>query len=130
MLMNTNIRIALAAAVGAALGAAAVQGLHAQAKLKAYSITEVEVLDPSALSVYTPPILAAIKAAGGRTFNTAGGKTVALTGEAPKRVGIIEWDNLEQAQSFFHSPAFSSLAPQRDKAERYVRQYAVEATSN
>ena len=128
--MNTNIKIALAAVFGAALGATAVQGLHAQAKLKAYSITEVEVLDPSALSVYTPLILTAIKAAGGRTFNTAGGKTVAFTGEAPQRVGIIEWDNLERAQLFFHSPAFSSLAPQRDKAERYIRQYAVEATSN
>ena len=128
--MNTNIKIALAAVVGAALGATAVQGLHAQAKLKAYSITEVEVPDPSALSVYTPLILTAIKAAGGRTFNTAGGKTVAFTGEAPQRVGIIEWDNLERAQLFFHSPAFSSLAPQRDKAERYIRQYAVEATSN
>ena len=128
--MNTNIKIALAAVDGAALGATAVQGFHAQAKLKAYSITEVEVLDPSALSVYTPLILAAIKAAGGRTFNTAGGKTVAFTGEAPQRVGIIEWDNLERAQLFFHSPAFSSLAPQRDNAERYIRQYAVEATSN
>ena len=128
--MNTNIKIAPAAVVGAALGATAVQGLHAQAKLKAYSITEVEVPDPSALSVYTPLILTAIKAAGGRTFNTAGGKTVAFTGEAPQRVGIIEWDNLERAQLFFHSPAFSSLAPQRDKAERYIRQYAVEATSN
>jgi uncharacterized protein (DUF1330 family) len=130
MLMNTNIRMALATVVGAALGAAAVQGLHAQAKLKAYSVTEVEVLDRSALSIYTPLILAAIKAAGGRTFNTAGGKTVAFTGEAPRRVGIIEWDNLEQAQSFFRSPAFNSLASQRDKAERYIRQYAVEATSN
>src|SRR5580704_7431105 len=129
MLMNTNIRIALAAAVGAALGAAAVQGLHAQAKLKAYSVTEVEVLDPSALAVYTPLILAAIKDAGGRTFNTAGG-TIAFTGEVPQRVGIIEWDSLEQAQSFFQSPVFRSLSPQRDKAERYIRQFAVEATSN
>jgi uncharacterized protein (DUF1330 family) len=128
--MNINIRIELAGVVGAALGAAAVQGLHAQVKLKAYSVTEVEVLDPSALSVYTPLILAAIKAAGGRTFNTAGGKTIAFAGESPQRVGIIEWDNLEQAQSFFYSPAFSSLAPQRDKAERYIRQYAFEATSN
>ena len=61
---------------------------------------------------------------------TAYARSSAFTGEAPQRVGIIEWDNLEQAQSFFHSPAFSSLAPQRDKAERYIRQYAVEAIYN
>jgi uncharacterized protein (DUF1330 family) len=129
-LMNSNFKIALAVVAGAAVGAAAVQGLNAQAKLKAYSVTEVEVLDPSAVAVYTPLILAAIKDAGGRTFNTAGGKTIAFTGEVPQRVGIIEWDSLEQAQSFFQSPVFRSLSPQRDKAERYIRQFAVEATSN
>src|ERR1700693_5343331 len=128
--MNTNFKIAVAVVAGAALGAAAMQGLHAQAKLKAYSVTEVEVLDPAALAVYTPFIQAAIKGAGGRTFNTAGGRTIAFTGEAPRRVGIIEWDSLEQAQAFVNSAAFSNLAPQRNKAEKYIRQYAVEATSN
>ena len=128
--MNPKFKITLAAIAGATLGAAAVQGLHAQAKLRAYTVTEVEVLDPAALAVYTPLVLAAIKGAGGRTFNTAGGRTITFTGEAPKRVGIIEWDSLEQAQAFVNSAAFSNLAPQRDKAEKYVRQYAVEATSN
>jgi hypothetical protein len=71
--MNSNFKIALAVVAGAAVGAAAVRGLHAQAKLKAYSVTEVEVLDPSAVAVYTPLILAAIKDAGGRTFNTISG---------------------------------------------------------
>src|SRR5579864_3630727 len=107
--MNSNFKIALAVVAGAAVGAAAVQGLHAQAKLKAYSVTEVEVLDPSAVAVYTPLILAAIKDAGGRTFNTAGGKTIAFTGEVPQRVGIIEWDSLEQAQSFFQSQSFAAF---------------------
>ncbi len=128
--MNTNFKIAVAVVAGAALGAAAMQGLHAQAKLKAYSVTEVEVLDPAGLAVYTPFIQAVIKGAGGRTFNTAGGRTIAFTGEAPRRVGIIEWDSLEQAQAFVNSAAFSNLAPQRNKAEKYIRQYAVEATSN
>ena len=46
--MNTKFKIALAVVVGAALGAAAMQGLHAQAKPKAYSVTETEVLDAAA----------------------------------------------------------------------------------
>jgi hypothetical protein len=45
-------------------------------------------------------------------------------------VGIIEWDSLEQAQAFVNSTAFTNLAPQRNKAEKYIRQFAVEATSN
>jgi len=36
--MNTNFKITLAVVAGAALGAAAMQGLHAQAKPKAYSV--------------------------------------------------------------------------------------------
>jgi hypothetical protein len=45
--MNTNYKIALAVVSGAALGAAAMQGLHVQATPKAYSIGEVELLDTS-----------------------------------------------------------------------------------
>ena len=52
--MNPKSRIVLAAVVGAALGAAAVQGLHAQAKPKAYIVTETEVIDASALAAYVP----------------------------------------------------------------------------
>src|ERR671934_2533513 len=40
--MNTKYKIVLAVVAGAALGAAAVQGLHAQAKPKAYLISETE----------------------------------------------------------------------------------------
>src|SRR5262245_1047023 len=126
--MNTNIKIALAVIAGAALGAAAVQGLHAQAKPKAYTVVESVTLDPAAQAAYTPLIIAAIKAAGGRHFNTAGGKIVALEGEAPKRVAINEWDSLEQAQAFYNSAAAKNLEPQREKANRRIRYYAVEAT--
>ena len=42
--MNPKSKIMLAVVVGAALGAATVQGLHAQVKPKAYSVVEFEVL--------------------------------------------------------------------------------------
>ena len=41
--MNTKSKIVLAIVAGAALGAAATQGLQAQAKLKAYSVSELDV---------------------------------------------------------------------------------------
>jgi uncharacterized protein (DUF1330 family) len=127
--MNRHISLGLAMLVGAALGGAAIQGLHAQAKPKAYSVTELETIDVAAQTAYTPLIVAALKAAGARNFNTAGGKTVAVVGEPPKRVAINEWDSLEQAQAFFNSAAFKNLAPQRDKAQKQIRNYAVEATN-
>jgi hypothetical protein len=42
--MKTRYTVALSVVAGAALGAAAVQGLHAQAKPKAYTVSESETL--------------------------------------------------------------------------------------
>jgi uncharacterized protein (DUF1330 family) len=123
--MNTKFKFALAVTVGAALGAAAVQGLHAQGKPKAWAVIETEVIDAAAVPAFVPLAQAALKAAGGRVFNTGGGMTVALVGEAPKRVAINEFDSLEQAQAFYNSAAWKDLAPQRSKALKVVRQYIV-----
>jgi uncharacterized protein (DUF1330 family) len=126
--MNTKFKIALAVIAGAALGALAMQGLHAQAKPKAYTVSELETLDAAAQATFTQLAQAALKDAGGRTFNTGGGKVVALEGAAPpKRVVINEWDSLEQAQAYYKSKAWNDLAPQRDKAIKTIRRYAVEA---
>ena len=128
--MNSKFKIALAVVAGTALGAAAMQGLHAQAKPKAYVVTETEPLDAAAQAAYSPLIRTAQTTAGGRNFRTAGGKIVALEGAAaPKRVGISEWDSLEQAQAFYNSKAFKDLAPQRDKAVKTIRRYIVEAAN-
>jgi uncharacterized protein (DUF1330 family) len=128
--MNVRYKIGLAVVVGAALGSAAVQGLHAQAKPKAYVVSETEVLDAAALATYVPLIRAAIDAAGGRRLASPGGKTVAFVGEAPKRVAVSEWESLEKAQAFQSSEAYKNLAPQRDKATKTLRSYAIESAAN
>jgi uncharacterized protein (DUF1330 family) len=107
-----------------------IQGLHAQAKPKAYTVSELETLDPAAQAAFTQLAQAALKAAGGRSFNTGGGKVVALEGAAPpKRVVINEWDSLAQAEAYYKSKAWTDLAPQRDKAIKTIRRYAVEAVN-
>ena len=42
--MKTQYAMALTLLAGVAIGAVAVEGLHAQAKLKAYSVGELELL--------------------------------------------------------------------------------------
>src|SRR6266849_8176402 len=121
--MNTKFKFALAVVAGVALGAAAVQGLHAQAKPKAYLVTESEVLDAAALASYTAAIVAVQKAAGGRSFGTRG-KIVASVGDAPKRVGISEWDSLEQVQAYLNSEARKKLVL-GGKVVKITRQYIV-----
>ena len=44
----------------------------------------------------------------------------------PQRVAITEWDSLEKAQAFFKSKTWSDFGPDRDKALKTIRRYAVE----
>jgi len=108
----------LAMFVGVAIGAFALQELHAQTKTKAYSVTEIEVLDPPATAEFR------------RFLNTAGGKVIGIMGAAPpQRVALTEWDSAEQARAFYMSKAWTDLSPARDKAEKLTRVYSVEVTN-
>ena len=124
--MNTKHKVAIGVLAGAALGAAAVQGLHAQAKPKAYIVTESELLDAAALAAYTPQAQAAAKAAGGVPGIVASGRIIALVGEAPKRFGVSEWESAEKAQAYYGSEARKALDAQRAKAFKVTRQFIVE----
>ena len=128
--MNPKYQIAIAIAVGATLGAAAVQGLHAQAKPKAYIITESELLDPAALATYLPKAQTAVRAAGGTPGIIATGKVIAVIGDAPKRIGASEWPSAEQAQAYLKSADRKVLDSERDKAFKTTRQFIVERPAN
>ena len=124
--MNTKFKIALAVIAGTAFGAAAMQGLHAQAKPKAYQVTELEIIDNAAWQEFVKAVRAAQLAASGRNLRTAMGKVVAVVGAPPKNVGITEFDSLDQAVAYRNSQAFKDLDPLRNKAIKIVRQYNVE----
>jgi len=128
--MKPHYTVALAVAAGFGLGAVAVQGLHAQATPKAYIVTESEVLDAAVIAETRPLVAAVVQAAGGRRLVPAGGKIVAIVGEAPKRIGITEYDSLEKAQAYRNSAAFKELAAKLDKARKSIRVYAVEGAAN
>jgi uncharacterized protein (DUF1330 family) len=126
--MKTRYTVALSMIAGAALGSAALQGVHAQlAAKKAYTVTELETIDEKAAADIARRIWVLQTEAGGRNFRTGGGKVIGMEGPPPpKRVAITEWDNLEKAEAFFKSKAFNDLAPDRDKALKTIRRYAVE----
>ena len=124
--MKTNYKVAIALVTGAAIGGAAIQGLHAQAKLKAYSIGEVEVMGAMDSS-YLPTVRKAIEAGHGHALRTLNGRVVSIEGAPPpKNVAIIEWDSLDNAVAFYKSKAWTDLAPQREKAQKTIRRYVVE----
>ncbi len=126
-MMASKSKFVLAALVGATVGAAAIQGLHAQAKPKAYTVTELETLDPKLAADVAARIQKAQETAGGRNLRTGGGKVTGMEGPPPpQRVAITEWDNLDKALAFFKSKAWTDLAPDREKALKTIRRYAVE----
>ena len=124
--MNSKSQIALALLAGVAVGAAAVQGLHAQAKPKAYIVTETELLDAAALATYQAKNQAVVRAAGGTPAVIATGRIIAVTGDPPKRIGASEWPSAEQAQVYLKSPERAALDTERAKAFKTTRQFIVE----
>ena len=110
---------------GAALGAAAIQGLHAQAKPPVYTVTEIDVKNVDAyMKEYVPVVQPLIKKGGG-TLLAASLKVTALEGTPPKRVAINRWDSLEAAQAFYNSAEYKAAQKIGDKHATF-RRYAVE----
>jgi uncharacterized protein (DUF1330 family) len=124
--MKAGYTAVLSAVAGVAIGVGAMQGLHAQSKPKAYTVTELETLDTKLAADVAARIAKAQESAGGHNFRTGGGKVTAMEGQPPQRVAITEWNNIDSAQSFFKSKAWTDLGPDRDKALKTVRRYAVE----
>jgi uncharacterized protein (DUF1330 family) len=126
-MMKTKYTVALSALAGVAIGAVAMQGLHAQgAKLKSYVIAELELVGAAPDPAYLTAVRKALTDAHGRSLRTLG-QVVKIEGaEPPKRAAIIEFDSLDDAVAFYKSKAWTDLAPQRDKSTKTIRRYAVE----
>jgi uncharacterized protein (DUF1330 family) len=124
--MNTRYKIALAMLAGTGLGGAAIQGLHAQAKLPAYTVVEIDVTNQDAFVKEYAPIAGKAITDGGGTYLARGGKNVAIDGEPPKvRTVVISFDSLEKAQATFASTEYREGRKIGDKYAKF-RIWAVE----
>jgi uncharacterized protein (DUF1330 family) len=104
--MKRYITVGVAMLVAAALGAAAVQTIHAQANPRAYYVAEVTLKDQNGyMTEFVPPAEKSRQDGGGK-FIVRGGKTIALQGAAPAaRIVVIQFDNLDKAQAWWNSSA-------------------------
>jgi uncharacterized protein (DUF1330 family) len=125
--MKPRYTLGLTLVAGIAIGAIAMQGLHAQTKLKAYSIGELEPIAGATPSPsYLTNVRKAINDSHGRSLRTLG-KVFHIEGSpAPTRIAIVEWDSADDAKAFYNSKAWTDLAPERDKAQKTIRRYIVE----
>jgi uncharacterized protein (DUF1330 family) len=124
--MKTRYAVALSILAGVAVGAAAVQALHAQATPPTYVIAEIDVMNVEPYDrEYVPPAAKAIADGGGK-YIVRGGGTVAFYGEPPKpRIAVMVFESMEKAQAAFDSSAYKDAKKVGDKYAKF-RVYAVE----
>jgi uncharacterized protein (DUF1330 family) len=103
-IMNHRIALGLTLLAGIAIGATAIQGLHAQAKPPAYVV--IPVLKMNDAAGFKAGVVdkanateAEMKAAGGQ-YVIRSEKFISLNGTPPARLVIIKFDSVEKAQAF------------------------------
>jgi uncharacterized protein (DUF1330 family) len=126
--MKIRYAVTLAMLAGAVLGGAAIEGLHAQAKLPAYQVIEVNVKDPDLYKQYSEKAMP-LQLQYSARFIARGGKVDTFAGESPKRAVIAVYDSLEKVQALRDSPEYKALVPLRDKAADY-HSFIIEGSAN
>ena len=114
--VNRYITVGLAMVASAALGATALQTLHAQTKPPAYNIAEITIKDQDGYNKeYLPLITKALTDAGGK-FLVRGGKTISYEGAAPApRVIVIQFESLDKLQALYNSAPYKDAVAVGDK---------------
>ena len=127
-MMKIKYTVASSALVGIAIGALAMQGLHAQSKPPVYLVTEINVTNPEAYgSEFAPKAQATIKAAGGRlvAIGGAGGAgakpLTVIAGTAPQRLVIQQWDSLDQLKAWYNSADYQAALKIGEKYATFRR---------
>ena len=117
--MKVQWIVALSTLVGIALGAAAVQTLHAQAKPPVYMIAINEVSNQEGYTKeYVPPAQKSVKDHGG--VYVAAGPGTQVTGNLPNGpVVILRWESMEALQSWRNSPEFQAALKIGEKYAKY-----------
>ena len=123
--MSKKTTVLVAMLAGAALGAAGVQVLHAQAKPPAFIIGEIDVRDAGVFAKeYLPTASKTIRDGGGK-YIVGGGKSVSFYGEPPRRIAIMVFESQEKAEATFNSETYRTAKAAGDKVATF-RVYAVE----
>jgi uncharacterized protein (DUF1330 family) len=111
----------IAAILSATLGGLSLTAALAQvqpvapARAPAYYISEFELINPEGIRPYSAAVESTFTPFGGR-YVVRGGKVASLEGPPAKRVIMIAFPSLEQAQAWYDSPAYRAIMPIRHKS--------------
>jgi uncharacterized protein (DUF1330 family) len=116
---------ALSLLAGFAAGAAAIQGLHAQAKPPTYVVVEIDVQEPEKYWKEFVPVADKVFTDAGGKFLARTGPAAVITGTPPRRAALIAFENLDKAQASFRTEAYKELRKTGQKHATF-RIYALE----
>jgi uncharacterized protein (DUF1330 family) len=84
--------------------------------MPAYLIVETDITDPEQYEQYKAASPGAVAAGGGR-FVVRGGETAVLEGDwSPKRLVVVEFEDLEAAKRFYESEEYQAAKKLREGA--------------
>jgi uncharacterized protein (DUF1330 family) len=83
--------------------------------MPAYLISQIEIHDPAGYEQYRKLVSPSLAKYGGR-FIARGGRIDVLEGDwSPKRVVICEFESIERARQWYHSPEYKPAMDIRQK---------------
>ena len=98
--MKSNYKIAAAVVASFFLGVAAVNVLHAQAKLPAYVVAEID--QDGYTKDFLPKAQANIKESGGKYIAGGFNKAISLFGSPPpNRVALLQFADMDAVKAFY-----------------------------
>jgi uncharacterized protein (DUF1330 family) len=117
--MKARYVIALSAAAGVVIGAAAVQTLRAQATPPVYMVAINEINNEDGYTKeYLPDARKAIKDYGG--VYVAAGPAQQVTGSLPNgRAVILKWESMEALMKWRNSPDYQAALKKGEKYAKY-----------
>jgi len=124
--MNSKMQLSLAVVAGVVTGASGIGLAWAKARPVAYMVVEYEITDRAGFEEF---IRRDSAIHGPRTFLARHAKGVALSGEPPKWIGIVQFPSVEEAVKFDTSPELAALKPIRDKSTKW-RSFVVGGLEN
>lgn len=116
--MRSNNKIAIAVIASFALGAGAGSVLHAQAKIPAYSVAEIDVKDQDGYAKdFLPKAQANIKENGGKYLAGGINKAISMSGSPPpNRVVLLQFPDMDALKAF----AAKQKQLEADVGEKYA----------
>ena len=84
--------------------------------MPAYVITDVEITDASLYGQFIADVTGTVEAHGGKFMVRGGEIEVRLGDWMPKRLAILEFDNLQQIHAWLESPEYTALDDIRSRS--------------